>query len=201
MGAKNETVLLQKEIIKEYDDFQKRLKILKEKDEKTYWKHYDKNNAYLLRLDGRISSLEKLKDIAGKFSKINLNDYRYKNGTFSVYKAERLLSTSGASAYTVTSGKAHHEGVAIGNERIMLYSDYGVEERGLNIRFWTGEEHKDNWERINRVGISTAPNEYIVRIFFGEFCKEWVSPQEYNPLNHNCQHYVQEKISLLLNYI
>ena len=152
-------------------------------------------------LSQRIHCSEKLKKIAEKFSNINLKDYRYWDGTFSVYKTERLLSlpgSSGASAYKVTMGLAHHEGVAIGNERNMLFSDYGVGEDNLEIRFWSSEEHKDNWQKINKEGISRASDDYIVSLFFGLYCKEWVSPLEYNPFNHNCQHYAQKKISLLL---
>lgn len=201
MGAENETVLLEKKMNDDYILLEKDMKLLKEYDKKKYYKDYDKMHYHLHLLSQRISCSKKLKKIAEKFSNINLNDYRYSNGTFSVYKTERLLSLPrpiGASSYKVTKGFAHHEGVAIGNELNMLFSDYGVGEDNLEIRFWSSKEPKDNWQKINYEGISRASNDYIVKLFFGEHCKEWVAPLEYNPFYHNCQHYAQKKISLLL---
>ncbi len=153
---------------------------------------------YCQMLD-RINSLKEMNKSEKKFSeKINLNDYRNNDGTFNIYKTKRPLNTkNGEKSYKLSKG-AHHEGIAIGNEKNILFSDYGVKDNHLAVRFWDSKENKDKWSVVEKVGVSNASDKEIMDIFFGEKSENWINPNNYNLLLHNCQDYSKEIINQLI---
>ena len=147
----------------------------------------------------RLNSLKEMNKSEKKFSeKINLNDYRNNDGTFNIYKTERPLNTkNGEKSYKLSKG-AHHEGIAIGNGKKMLFSDYGVKDNtNLAVRFWDSKEKIEKWEKIEQIGKSNSSNEDVKKIFFGKKSENWINPNDYNLCCHNCKDYSKEKIEEL----
>lgn len=146
-------------------------------------------------MDDRIKSLKQMNEKENSFSEnIDLDKYRNSDGTFNVYKTSRPLNCPyGEKSYKMSKG-AHHEGMAIGNGKNILYSDYGVNENNLGVRFWDGKENKENWAKIEKVGETKASDNDVKNIFFGEKSDRWVNPKDYNLVFHNCQDYSKEKI-------
>lgn len=105
-----------------------------------------------------IQSLYQMEDNEEKFrNNINLDDYRNEDGIFNVYKVERPLNFREKwEKLDDKNRKIHHEGLAIGNGKKMFYSDYGVKEGDLKLRFWDGKENKENWKRNTMVGKSNC---------------------------------------------
>ena len=83
----------------------------------------------------------------------------------------------------------HHEGIGIGNGTKILFSDYGVNEGNLAVRFWDSQENKDKWKVLKEVGKSNASDNDINNIFFGPKSEKWTNPHNYNLFFHNCQDY------------
>ena len=126
---------------------------------------------------------------------INLDEYRNSDGTFNVYKVKRSLK-GGKGADKIIK-KLHHEGVAIGNDKKKFFTDYGVGEKDLEVRFWDDKEEKDNWDKIEKVGTSKISNDEVKDILFGESSEKWTNSDDYKLIKHNCQDYSKEKISQL----
>ncbi len=149
--------------------------------------------------DNKLNSLKQMDETEDKFSKnINLNDYRNNDGTFNIYKTKRPLNCKVGEQLNNLSKKAHHEGIAIGNEKNILFSDYGVKDNHLAVRFWDSKENKDKWSVVEKVGVSNASDKEIMDIFFGEKSENWINPNNYNLLLHNCQDYSKEIINQLI---
>ena len=155
------------------------------------------NTALELKRDN-LESLKAMDEAEKKFSKnINLDNYRNDDGTFNIYRTKRPLNIgSGERSYKL-SNKAHHEGIAIGNGENFLYSDYGVEDGQLNVRFWDEKEKKENWSEIEQVGKSNISNDEVKNELFGKKSEKWVNPNDYNLVLQNCQDYAKEKIKNL----
>ena len=63
-----------------------------------------------------------MKEIEVNFDKnINLDEYRNKDGSLFIYKSERALDITGGEASNSIIKAMHHEGVAIGNDKKVLY--------------------------------------------------------------------------------
>lgn len=133
-----------------------------------------------------------------KFNKdINLNDYRNDDGTFTVYKVERPLDFKFGKEANKAKEKLHHEGLAFGNKKNKFYTDYGVQDENVNVRFWDSKEDKENWEKIKEVGKSNASDNDIKEILFRNNIEKWYDPDGYSLIFHNCQDYSKEKIKEL----
>jgi len=157
-------------------------------------KSWDKKD----KIDDDIKRLKSIDEIEKNFSKnINLEEYKNKDGTFNIYKAKRALNTKGGKGSQKLIKKLHHEGIAIGNEQKKFFSDYGVGEGDLEVRFWDNKEKKDEWEKIEKVGTCKASENDIKKVLFGESSEKWTNPKDYALTHHNCQHYAKEKISEL----
>ena len=153
------------------------------------WKKKDK-------IDEDINRLKKMNETEKNFSKnINFNDYRNSDGTFNVYKTKRSLNYPTGEASGKVVKILHHEGIAIGNGKKMFYSDYGVGEGDLEVRFWDGDEEKDKWKKIEKVRTSKASDDKVKEILFGEKSEKWTNRDDYKLLKHNCQDYSKEKIA------
>ena len=134
-----------------------------------------------------------------KFCKnVNLDDYRNEDGTFNVYRVERPLNFKDkGEKLDDKNRKLHHEGVAIGNGKNMFYSDYGVKEGDLKLRFWDSKENKEDWKRTTMVGKSNCSNYEVKEILVGEKSENWRNPNGYTKIFNNCQHYTNKKIKEL----
>ena len=100
-----------------------------------------------LKIYDDIKRLRTIDEKEKNFSKnINLDEYRNSDGSFNVYKVKRSLN-GGKGADKIIK-KLHHEGIAIGNDKKKFYTDYGVGEDNLEVRFWDEKENKDNWDKI-----------------------------------------------------
>ena len=127
-----------------------------------------------------------------------MNDYRNNDGTFNVYKTERPLNTKNGEESYKLSKRIHHEGIAIGNGKKMLFSDYGVKDKpNISVRFWDSKEKIEKWEKIEQIGKSNSSNEDVKKIFFGKKSENWINPKDYNFCCHNCKDYSKEKIEEL----
>ena len=148
-----------------------------------------------------INSLKKMNEAENNFNKnINLDDYRNRDGSFNVYQTKRPLNNySGEGSYN-NSSKLFHEGMAIGNGQKMLYSDYGVKEGNLNVRFWDSNQPKDQWRDTKMVGKSYASNNQVKNAFFGPNSEKWTNPNDYSLLFHNCQDYSNQMRNNLMNF-
>jgi len=153
---------------------------------------WDKKN----KIDNSIKRLKKMDENEKNFDKnINLDEYRNSDGTFNVYKAKRSLN--GGKGVDKIIKKLHHEGVAIGNDKKKFYTDYGVGEGDLEVRFWDEKENKDNWDKIEKVGTSKASDKEVKDILFGKSSEEWTNKDDYHLIKRNCQDYSNEKINQL----
>ena len=154
------------------------------------------------RMKSDINSLKRMNEAENNFNKnINLNDYRNEDGSFNVYEVKRPLNCpSGGSSFKSGSSKAFHQGVGIGNEQRMVYSDYGVNDRNLDVRFWGSNQPRDQWKDSKKVGTSFASNDQVKDIFFGPKSEEWTNHDNYGLLSHNCQHYTQHMRNNLMQY-
>ena len=137
-----------------------------------------------------INSLKKMNEAENNFNKnINLNEYRNEDGSFNIYKTKRPLNNAfGEESYNKSS-KMFHQGIAIGNDKKMLFSDYGVNDGNLNVRFWDSNQPKDHWRDVEFFGKSNASNDQVKDTFFGQNSEKWTNPNDYNLLFHNCQDY------------
>ena len=148
-----------------------------------------------------INSLKQMNEAEKNFNKnINLDRYRNKDGSLNIYKTKRPLNNSSGECSYNSSSKLFHQGIAIGNGKNMLYSDYGVNEGNLNVRFWDSKNPKDTWKDIQKVGKSNASNEQVHQIFFGQNSENWVNPNDYNLIFHNCQNYSNQTANNLMQY-
>lgn len=148
------------------------------------------------KIDNSIKRLKKMDENEKNFSKnINLDEYRNNDGTFNVYKTKRSLK--GGEGVDKIIKKLHHEGIAIGNNKKKFFTDYGVGEGELEVRFWDDKENKDNWDKIEKVGTSKASDKEVKEIFFGESSEDWTNKDDYHLIKHNCQGYSKEKINQL----
>ena len=112
---------------------------------------------------------------------INLNKYRNDDGTFNIYKVERPLNGKGGENAYKIKRKIHHECMAIGNEKNLLYFDYGTKEKGsLDFRIWDSKDKVDNWKGIKKVGTSNASDDDVKNILYGEESDEWTDHNDYN---------------------
>ena len=146
-------------------------------------------------MTNEVNSLKQMDKAEKNFSKnINLDDYRNDDGTFNIYKAERPLDNKYGENSNKMSKSFHHEGIGIGNGTKILFSDYGVNEGNLAVRFWDSKENKDKWKDVKEVGKSNASDNDINNIFFGPKSEKWTNPHNYNLFFHNCQDYSKEKI-------
>ena len=146
------------------------------------------------KIDDEIKRLKKMDENEKNFTKnINLDEYRNSDGTFNVYKTKRSLK--GGKGVDKIIKKIHHEGIAIGNDKKKFFTDYGVGEGDLEVRFWDDKEEKDNWDKIEKVGTSKVSNDRVKEILFGRSSEEWTSHEDYKTFKHNCQNYSKEKIS------
>ena len=68
-------------------------------------------------MDDQVKSLKEMNESENKFSKINLDEYRNKDGNFNVYEVKRPLNNSLSNKSGSMSSKFFHEGVAFGNEK------------------------------------------------------------------------------------
>lgn len=147
------------------------------------------------KIDDKMKRLEKMNEIEENFDKnINLEEYRNSNGSLYIYKSERFLDTRGGKALPKS---INHEGVAFGNDKKKFYTDYGTEKEFLDVRFWDSEEKKDNWKKTELVDVSYKSNDEIKEILFGEGSEERNNHDDYSIFNHNCKHYVKQKIDEL----
>ena len=147
-------------------------------------------------MDDKIKSLKRLNEKENNFTKnIDLNKYRNDDGTFTIYKTSRPLNSSNGEQLYEMSKKLHHEGMAIGNGKNLIYSDYGVNENNSSVRFWDSNENKENWADTKIVGKTNASDNEVKEIFFGEKSEKWEDPKDYNFVFHNCQDYAKEKIN------
>ena len=145
--------------------------------------------------------IEKLKDMnlkEEKFSNIYLDEYRNSDGSFNVYKVKRPLNCPSGNWLFRSSPKLFHQGVGIGKEGKIIFSDYGTAKENSDVRIWIYTEGKDNWADIEKVGTSNASNEEVKDIFFGKNSEKWVNHNDYNLFLHNCQKYANEKIEELI---
>ena len=93
------------------------------------------------KIDNSIKRLKIMGENEKNFSKnINLDEYRNSDGTFNVYIAKRSLK--GGKGTDKIFKKLHHQGIAIGNDKKKLWTDYGVGEGDLEVRFWDDKEIK-----------------------------------------------------------
>ena len=142
-----------------------------------------------------INSLKEMDNRENNFCKnVNLDDYKNSDGSFNVYKVERPLNSKGGEGLYKMSNGAHHEGLAIGNGKNFFYSDYGVNEGNLGVRFWDGKDNKEKWEKMEKVGKSYASDKEVKDILFGQKSEKWANPNDYNILARNCKDYSNEKI-------
>ena len=147
------------------------------------------------KMNKNIKIFKQMNKNEDKFSKdINLNDYRNDDGTFTVYKVERPLDFKFGKEANKAKRKLHHEGLAFGNIKNKFYTDYGVKDGNVNVRFWDGKEDKENWEKIKEVGKSNALDNDIKEILFHNNIEKWYDPDDYSVIFHNCQDYSKEKI-------
>lgn len=152
------------------------------------------------KIEDKIKRLEEIDKIEKNFEKnINLDEYRNSDGTFNVYKSKRALDFKGGEASNNILKSLHHEGVAIGNDKKMFFTDYGTNKEFLDVRFWDSSENKDNWRTIEKVGTSNATDNQVKKIFFGKKSDNWNNHDDYSVRNHNCKHYANEKIEELTN--
>ena len=152
-----------------------------------------------LKIYDDIKRLRTIDEKEKNFSKnINLDEYRNSDGSFNVYRVKRSLN--GGKGVDKIIKKLHHEGVAIGNDKKKFYTDYGVGEGDLEVRFWDEKENKDNWDKIEKVGTSKASDDKVKDILFGESSEDWTNKDDYHFFKHNCQKYTKEKITQLTLY-
>lgn len=149
-------------------------------------------------IDTKVKSLKAMNEYEKKFSQINLDEYRNKNGNFNVYALQRPLNNSSSNKSGTMSSKLFHGGVAIGNGQKMIYTDYGVGEGNSAVRFWDSNENKDNFQKINKIGESTLSNHQIKNTLFGKESENWSSPNSYSLIGHNCQNYQNQIIKDLM---
>ena len=153
-----------------------------------------------VKVKDKIKRLKEMDNIEKNFEKnINLDEYRNPDGTFNIYKCERALDFKGGEASNNVFKKLHHEGVAIGNDKKMFFTDYGTKKEYLDVRFWDSAENKDKWKKIKKVGTSNATSEDVKGILFGEKSENWNDHDDYKTFKHNCKHYAKEKINELIN--
>ena len=132
-------------------------------------------NASSMKRD-EIKSLEKMNEAEKNFNKnINLDDYRNQDNSFYVYKTTRPLNTKSGEPSYKSSCKTYHQGFAIGNDKKIFYSDYGVNEGNLNVRFWDNNNQKDKWRETEIVGKSNASNEQVKNMLFGKESEKWTN--------------------------
>ena len=132
------------------------------------------------KIEDKIKRLEEIDKIEKNFEKnINLDEYRNPDGTFNIYKCERALDFKGGEASNNVFKKLHHEGVAIGNDKKMFFTDYGTKKEYLDVRFWDSAENKDKWKKIKKVGTSNATSEDVKGILFGEKSENWNDHDDY----------------------
>ena len=152
------------------------------------------------KIEDDIRRLKIMDEKEKNFTKnINLDEYRNRDGTFNVYKTKR--SFKGGIGEDKIIKKLHHEGIAIGNDKKKFFTDYGVGEGDLEVRFWDDKEEKDNWDKIEKVGTSEVSNDGVKDILFGQSSEKWTNHDDYKTLKHNCQDYSKEKITQLTNNI
>ena len=58
----------------------------------------------------------------------------------------------------------------------MLFSDYGVNDGNLNVRFWDSNQPKDHWRDVEFFGKSNASNDQVKDTFFGQNSEKWTNP-------------------------
>ena len=143
-------------------------------------------------MDDQVKSLNEMNESEKKFSKINLDEYRNKNGNFDVYEVKRPLNISSSRQSSTMSSKFFHEGFAFGNEQKKIFTDYGVGEGNSAIRFWDSSENKDNFIKMTKVGESTLSNNKVKDSLFGKKSENWSSPNSYSIIGHNCQDYAKQ---------